>query len=198
MKVGHRSGAGYDVPYSRGDALALWADATIRERSGGKSSLDDAMFDLVQEGRGAHPPVLTEERIFAALARYLGPEDMAKLRAVLDDGADVPLPARLGKCAELETATQTVVDAGFDETASFRSKRMTGVDPKGAAYAAGIRDGQELFRWSIYHDDPTKKALLGVMVDGERKMIQYSPAKQVVLMDYRAEGGDGAAGCTPF
>lgn len=198
VQADHRSGAGADVPYSRGAALALWADARIRERSGGKSSLDDAMFDLVEEGKGAPAPALTEDRIFAALGRYLGPEDLAKLKAVLHEGADVPLPARLGQCAELETGTRTVVDPGFDEKMSVRSKRVTGVEPNGAAYRAGIRDGQELFRWSIYNDDPTKDALLGVTIDGEQKMIHFSPTKQMVLSEYRVVGGGGAVGCTPF
>ena len=113
--------------------------------------------------------------------------------------AGVPLPKTLGNCAHLEQVTQTVVDAGFDEK-SLASKRIAGVDPAGAAYRAGIRDGQEVFRYSINHDDPSKDVLLGVVVaDGKREMIHYSPAKQQEIAQYRATlEGNAAQACTPF
>jgi len=197
-KVSHTSGPGYELSYTRGLAVALWADAAIRERSGGKSSLDNVMFDLVNEAQGPKAPELTEDRVFAAFARYLGPDQVAQMRAMALDGADVPLPKTLGKCAQLEQVTQTVVDTGFDEK-SLDSKRIAGVDPAGPAYRAGIRDGQEVFRFSIYHDDPSKDILLGVVVDGKREMIRYSGAKQQEIAQYRAAAeGNAAQACTPF
>jgi predicted metalloprotease with PDZ domain len=87
---------------------------------------------------------------------------MRQLRSMAIDGADVPLPEKLGGCAVRQSETQAVVDPGFDQTASFASKRMTGVVQDGPAYRAGVRNGQELFRWSIYYEDPSKDALLGV------------------------------------
>ena len=53
QKISHSSGPGYELSYTRGAVMALWADAAIRERSGGKSSLDNVMLDLVNEGTGA-------------------------------------------------------------------------------------------------------------------------------------------------
>ncbi len=196
--LSHTSGPGYGLPYTRGAALALWTDAAIRERSGGKSSLDNVMFDLVDEARGPKPPELTEDRVFAAFARYLGPNQVAQMRAMAVDGADIPLPKTLGKCAQLEQVTQTVVDTGFDEK-SLESKRIAGVDPLGPAYRAGIRDGQEVFRFSIYHDDPSKDILLGVVIDGKEEMINFSGAKRVETNQYRATGeGNATRACTPF
>jgi len=198
LKISHSSGPGYELSYTRGVALALWADAAIRERSGGKASLDNVMFDLVNEAQGPKLPELNEDRLFAAFARYLAPEQVAQMRAMAVNGADVPLPKTLGECARLEQVTQTVVYPGFDEK-SIESKRIAGVDPAGPAYRAGIRDGQEVFRWSIYHDDPTKDILLGVVIDGERKMISYSGTKQVQILQYRATAeGNAAQACTPF
>ncbi len=198
QKTSHSSGAGYELSYTRGAAVALWADAEIRERSGGKSSLDNVMFDLVKEAQGPKPPELNEDRVFTAFARYLTPEQVAQMRAMVVEGADVPLPPTLGSCAALETVNSTVVDPGFDEK-SLDSKHIGGVDSTGPAYRAGIRDGQEVFRVSIYHDDPTKDVLLGVVVDGERKMIYYSAAKQQTVAQYRATvQGNGTHVCTPF
>ena len=103
-----------------------------------------------------------------ALARYLGPDLVTQMRAMAILGADVPLPKKLGNCAELEQVTQAVVSPGFDEKASVDTKHIAGVDPEGPAYRAGIRDGQEMFRISIYHDDPSKEVLLGVVANGQR------------------------------
>jgi hypothetical protein len=71
--------------------------------------------------------------------------------------------------------------------------------PDGPAYNAGIRDGQELFRWSVYNDDPSKDAVLGVVIDGQRKMITFSPIRQAQVEQYRAIAeGEALSTCTPF
>ncbi|HMH11899.1 MAG TPA: hypothetical protein VK578_02215 [Edaphobacter sp.] len=199
QKVSHSSGPGYELSYSRGAALALWADATIRERSEGKSSLDDVMLDLVREAQGSTLPELTEDRIFAALGQYLGPELVTRMRSMAIQGADIPLPRKLGNCAELQRVMRTIVSPGFDEKTSVDTKHIVGVDPDGPAYRAGMRDGQEMFRISIYHDDPSKEVLLGVVVNGQKEMIHYSAAKEQVVDQYRAVvSEDAAKACTPF
>jgi len=178
--------------------VALWADAAIRERSGGKASLDNVMFDLVKEAQGPNPPELTEDRIFGAFANYLAPDQILQLRAMAGAGADVPLPQRLGNCAHLDQVTQTVVDPGFDES-SMDEMRIAGVDPNGPAYRAGIRDGQQVFQFSIFRDDPSKDVLLGVIVDGKRETIHYSAARELNIAQFRAiVAGSTAQTCLPF
>lgn len=198
QKMSHSSGPGSQLPYTRGAAIALWADAAIRERSDGKLSLDNVMFDLVKEAQVPAPPELNEDRVFRAFARYLGPELLATVRSMALDGTDVPLPERLGGCARLGQVTRTVVDPGFDEN-SLNTKHIAGVDPEGPAYRAGIRDGQEVFRVSIYHNDPTKDVQLGVVINGKREMIQYSAAKQQIIAQYQPTVDEKLAQtCTPF
>lgn len=198
--MSHFSGEGYTLSYERGAAIALWADAAIRARTQGKSSLDDVMFDLVRQNESGKPaPDFTEERVLAAFSPYLSEIERQQLRSMTVDGADVPLPEKLGGCAVRQSELRAVVDPGFDETASFTAKRVTGVVQDGPAYRAGIRNGQELFRWSIYHEDPSKDAVLGVVVDGTRKMITFSPARQMHVEQYRAAIEDAPAkACTPF
>ncbi len=196
--ISHSSGEGYTLSCERGAAIALWADASIRIRSRSKSSLDNVMFDLVHQSKTQIPaPDFTEERVLAAFSPYLSEDEMRQLRSMAIDGADVPLPEKLGRCAVRQSETQAVVDPGFDQTASIAAKRITGVVQDGPAYRAGVRNGQELFRWSIYREDPSKDALLGVVIDGQRKMITFSPAKQVHLEQYRG-GGEAPDDCTPF
>lgn len=110
----------------------------------------------------------------------------------------MPLPDRLGRCARPQHVTRAIVDFGFDEK-SLDTNHISGVDPEGPPYRAGIRDGQEVFRVSIDHDDPSKDALLGVIIDGKGQMIQYPPAKQVTIAQYQSPVDDNAARtCSPF
>lgn len=197
MQVSHASGDGQELPYAKGTAVALWADAAIRNRSGGKSTLDDVMRALVSESQRGNAPKLDEERVLAAFGKYLAPEQVAQLRAMTIDGAAVPLPERLGGCAVLQHGEKAVVETGFDAEKSFATKHMVGVVEGGAAYRAGARDGQELFRYSVYKDDPAKPVVLGVVIDGKRQVLQYSPAQTMAVEQYAAAGAD-VRGCTPF
>lgn len=193
QNVSHASGPGYELSYARGAAIAVWADAAIRERSGGKASLDDVMFGLVKEAEGPNLPELTNERIFAAFGRYLDAGQVELLRKMVVDGAEVPLPAKLWDCAELKQVKRTVVTPGFDDRKTMETGRVVGVDPDGPAYKAGARDGQEMFRVSVWHDDPSKEVLLGVVIDGKREMLHFSGAKDDLLAQYGAVG-DGCKG----
>jgi predicted metalloprotease with PDZ domain len=192
QKVSHASGPGYELSYTRGAAIAIWADAAIRERSGGKASLDDVMFALVKEAEGPNPPELTDERIFGVFGRYLDAGQVEQLRKMVVDGADVPLPARLGGCAELKQEKRTIVAPGFDDRKTMELGRVVGVEADGPAYRAGIRDGQQMFRLSVYHDDPSKEILLGVVIDGKREMLHFSGAKDEEFAQY--EGGGAECG----
>jgi predicted metalloprotease with PDZ domain len=196
--MSHSSGEGYALSYERGAAIALWGDTAIRIRSKGKSSLDNVMFDLVHQNETQNPaPEFTEERVLAAFSPYLSEDETQQLRRMAIDGADVPLPEKLGNCAVRQSETQAVVDPGFDARASMAAKRVTGVVQDGPAYRAGIRDGQELFRWSVYYEDPSKDALLGVVINGQRRTVSFSPAKQAHVEQYRVSG-EAAGNCTPF
>jgi predicted metalloprotease with PDZ domain len=196
----HSSGEGYALSYERGAAIALWADAAIRARSNDKNSLDNVMFNLVHQSETENPaPDFTEERALTAFSPYLSRDEMQQLRSMAIDGADVPLPERLGSCAQRQSETQAIVDPGFDQQASLAAKRVTGIVQDGPAYRAGIRNGQELFRLSIYNDDPSNDALLGVVIDGQKKMITFSPTKQAHVEQYRSIVNDGdSKSCTPF
>jgi predicted metalloprotease with PDZ domain len=197
--VAHSSGEGYELPHERGATIALWADAAIRARTGGKASLDNVMLDLVKQAQSSTPPDFTEERLISAFVPHLSAEEITQLKSMAIEGAAVRLPGKLGSCAELKEKSEAVVDPGFDQKASFAQKRVVGVVPDGPAYRAGIRDGQELFRWSIYNDDPSEEALLGVVINGERKMITFSPAGRKETEHYSAlPRSDDKENCSPF
>lgn len=193
-KESHASGFGYELPYSRGLAFALWADSAIRTRSCGKASLDDVMRRLVAEAQPADdPPPLTEERVLEAFEGYLSADQMSELRSMVNAGATVELPrAGPAACTSLATTPVQVVEPGF-ALSSLTTKRMSGVEESGPAYKAGIRDGQEVYRSSFWREDPTKEVILGVIVSGEKKLIHFSSAKTVDILQYRHASDCGGA-----
>jgi predicted metalloprotease with PDZ domain len=80
--MSHSAGEGYALSYERGAAIALRADAGIRARSRGKTSLDNIMFDLVHQCETENPtPDSTEEPVLAAFSPYLSPNQMEQLRS---------------------------------------------------------------------------------------------------------------------
>ena len=198
LEVDHTSGAGYRLSYARGAAIALWADARIREHTAGKSSLDNVLFDLVNSvRRESNPPPLTAERIFAAFQPYLSTDDLAKLRSFALDGATVPLPARLGACAHLELTFMPSIDLGFDE-ASMKDKKLTHVKPDSPAYRAGLRDGQQVYTVSYYNNDPSKEVMIGLVTATGKQEIHYFPELQRGEQYRPNTNSDASPVCTPF
>lgn len=165
-------------PYVRGRAIATWLDWQIRKTSNNKSSLDNVMFDMVRE---ADKP-LTVERILQTAGRYLAPADQAQLRRAVEQNAFPQMEgATFGPCVKLTIDDVPTFDLGFDFAASSEARKVTGVDPDGPAYKAGLRDGQVLAgRISIYDGRTDKTAIFTIQTDAGRKAIEYYPLGKAV------------------
>ncbi|MCK6476546.1 MAG: hypothetical protein L6Q35_06920 [Phycisphaerales bacterium] len=163
------------LPYRRGDLVALCLDEEIRRVSGGNRSLDDAFRDLVTRARGENrmPDRAALMRVFE---KETSPEFVARLRACIDDGADPPLPQNLSEFgATLGTSAMQSFDPGFDVTASGEQKRIVGIKAGSGAERAGLRDGMPLRRANIGGGDPgtPPRGTVEVEIDGEWKTIEY-------------------------
>lgn len=159
--------------YVRGRIISLWLDATIREESGQRHSLDDVMFDMV---RGADRP-FTFERLTTTIDRYLSPTARIALhQAVLNQG-QLQAPKRiplLGTCAVPALAMLPTFDLGFDYDASRAGKTVTGVQEGSPAYAAGLRNGQKLLGYSVTKWDPDHLDTFRVSsTQGEQRISFY-------------------------
>jgi len=123
--------------YVRGRIIALWLDATIRQESGGKHSLDDVMYDMVR-GRSES---LTLTRIFETSSRYLSASSLSTLRRAVNENADLPAPRRIPSvnfCAHPSTEDLVTFDLGLDLPHSTATGTLTGVIPGSPAYLAGL------------------------------------------------------------
>jgi len=191
-----RNVTGSTSPYARGSVIALWLDGEIRAQSKGKRSLDEVMYAMV---RGADRP-LTLETILETANRYLSPNDQSVLRRAAGGDVDVnallPKAGQLAPCVSVALDSVWAFDAGFDVKGSIDARRVTGVRPDGAAYAAGLRDGQQLVGWSIDNGHSEILARFTVQPDTVRQRISYYPrgAGGLVPQLHLADGYSPRAG----
>ena len=171
------------LDYRRGMVLALWLDATIRQRSHNRASLDDVMFDLVRQesahlrGRDRKPLRLTNHRIFAAVTPYLGRQLTGSLRRYVEQGGIIPIPeGAIGTCVRARTDLLARFDPGFDASRlNNGNKIVAGVETESEAYRAGLRNGQELLHWSIHNGDTSQEVRLTLKADDGERVLTYLP-----------------------
>jgi predicted metalloprotease with PDZ domain len=78
------------LAYLRGDFLALRWDRQIRQKSGGKESLDTAMRNLWQEAK-RRELVLTGDFLAKYFGSYLGSDGVQDVQKYIEDGDTIPL-----------------------------------------------------------------------------------------------------------
>ena len=173
--------------YVRGRIIALWLDAAIRERSDGTHSLDDVMFRLVRDRQEP----LTEDRIYSTIQPYLSADQLSLLKAAADHGGDLPAPSAipgLGGCYHAVHGEVPTFNLGLDFRASRTAKAISGVDPNGPAYKAGLRDGQPVVAWDVDRGNPERQATVTVRIEGQERKISFSPmGKPTTAWHYRSE-----------
>lgn len=131
-----------EVPYRRGDLLALAIDEAIAQRSGG--GLDRLMVEFHQRVvRGEPRP--TPDELFAMIGALAGDEFTATVRRCVEDGDPVPLPETIaGGAYTLSTGRVRVSDDGFDVDASRGAGKIVGLREGTGAAEAGLREGEPL------------------------------------------------------
>ena len=180
-----------ELPYRRGDLLALAIDEYAR-RSNQPRSIDSLMRDLAARGRGGHPPIPSEELInrLGTIAPQLGVEG---IRAVVLDGAPVPLPDTLedGTLA-LREGKMREYDPGLDVERSRSRGLVVGIVPgsgaaeacltegapmKGVRTLPGVADGPPRMEILLVGDDGSERTLTYDAVGSVRVVRRYVPAE---------------------
>ncbi len=179
--------------YIRGRVIALWLDAAIRRASGSKHSLDEVMRRMVQD----RDQPLTEQRILSTVALYLPAEALLTLRQAAEQQGDLDAPAELPgvvSCYRAVHGQFPTFDLGLDSRATRASGRITGVEPNGPAFQAGLRDGQTFVAASYAWDDPTHPATFTILVNGVQQQITFNPnGHAVTAWQYVLSQGPGCA-----
>lgn len=164
-----------ELPYRRGDLLALALDEEIRARSGGERSLDTFLRDLLVRAveNGEHPG---NEALFARVEAFTDPGFADRMREFVESGGPAPVPDRTTVPAlELTTRTMRSTDPGFDVEATRESKIVTGVIPGSGAARAGLTDGMAMvsFRMDGGSGGPSQAVAVVRDSGGEERTITY-------------------------
>ncbi|MCI0388413.1 MAG: hypothetical protein MOB07_06560 [Acidobacteria bacterium] len=163
------------LPYQQGFLLALNWNTQIWDASKGKRSLDDAMRELLRRGQKKRL-VLSTKEIASVILAVSGIDVSGQIDEAISRGTTIqPAGNASGPCATVTMQTLPVFEAGFDLDESFRSKVFTKVNPKSAAYAAGIRDGQKWVGGGMTID-PTVSAEFEIEDSAGRRRVTFYPA----------------------
>jgi len=166
------------LPYQRGDVVAMIADAAIRRASGGTSSLDDLMRELVTDARTTGKRYDTDE-ILQRIAARCDTATAGELRGIVVSGATPELdPELFAPCFEMRVEPLAGFDLGFDFAGSRAAKAIQGVRAGSNAAAAGLRNGQSVRGWSVRYGDPTSPVKITVEEAGEERAITYLPTSE--------------------
>jgi predicted metalloprotease with PDZ domain len=164
------------LPYQRGDLIALAIDERLRAASRGLGDLDDLIRHLLAKAKD--DPNLTTDNVLALIEESLGVEFAAAIRSAVIDGGDVPVPETTTRPnLRLTTRECRVFDPGLNTDASQKAGVVIGVRDGGEAFNAGLRNGQKLMAFSINAAGPDAntppKAVVNVEIEGQSRTIEY-------------------------
>ena len=178
------------LPYLRGFLFATNLNAAIRNASGGKSSLDNVILGLYQASRESRKE-LTFESLAAAFKNYLAHDPTPIMKRHLTDGElVVPAADALGPGILQEVVGVPVFELGFDFDKFAKDRVVADLDPNSAAYAAGLRNGQQRTDgFSLMFGDTTTTVELKVKDDEGAKTIKFVPVarERKRIPQYRLE-----------
>ena len=176
-----------ELPYHRGEIVALALDEEIRRGSGGARTLDDFMRDRLAAARRGEKS--ETGRLLAGIAHATNLEFADSLRRVVVSGALPSLPSHLTEpAATREDVDGHRYDAGFDVDATLKSKVVSGVRGGSAAQKAGLSDGQAVEGLSIYRGDANREIDLTVRDHNQRRSIRFFPRGPAIsIPSYRLD-----------
>jgi len=181
-----------DLPYQRGMLFAALMDDRVRRASNGSRDLDDIVVSMKRavddQGKGAIPPAIRGHLV--AHAQSAGVDIQADVAKYIEKGETIALPGdALAACGTIETGQVAEFDRGFDGRKTIMNNNIvTGVDPEGPAFAAGLRDGMRILKLDLSVGRDSRVPLTyKVHADGVTREISYLPAgkRKVTLQELK-------------
>lgn len=184
------------LPYDRGSMLAALLDHEIRTRTGGKLGMDQVMFEQqrLAKARKKAPSDDAAQLFPMALHAATGLDLSAEIQRYAIEGQPLSLPSdTFGGCIEVRTVQIPTFDRGFDGEKSAQTGVISGVDPSGPAYAAGMRDGFKRVGREGGKDGDSRVEIGYRVVDasGTERVIRYRPEgrQQMTLQELVVKPG---------
>ncbi len=133
------------LPYDRGSMYLSAVNEQIRKASGGKRSLDDLIFELLERTKKGLPN--DSGTWVEMLSRELGPSAKLEYEDMLAGAVSLPDSDAFGPCFERRIVKLRRFEMGFDPKVMNQSPRIIrGLVPGSEAERAGLRDGDEITR----------------------------------------------------
>lgn len=163
------------LPYQRGALLAVLMDRKLTA-TGGLDRVMLAMRDHAARQHGGRRTPAPEALVPIALS--LASVDLApELERFATRGERILLPPdAFGGCLTVETLKRPTYWLGLDLGETGKTRVITGVDPDGPAYAAGLRDGLKyLGRQGGKTGDSTVEIGLAIEENGKPRVARFLP-----------------------
>lgn len=159
------------LPYQRGFVFAIYLNDLIKRRISDQHSLDNVMWDLFDEGQ------FSIEIFKKIVTKYISGGIDFEIEHYIENGETIDLWG----INELPFKHVKVYryNLGFSDQ-SFLEKKIIDLDPISKAYEAGLREGDEIIGWSVYHGDSDQQASVTVKDGSTIVFYPQSPKKILV------------------
>jgi hypothetical protein len=147
------------LPYHRGFIFALLVNYKIKKQTHNQYSLDHVIKDLWSHSQktNEHFSIELLERL---IRTYVPTGIMHEYSEYIVNGKSFPfMPTLLGPAMSCRIAQLGVYDLGFDFERLQRAHVISQVNSESNAYKAGLRNGQQVYGWSISFER-AKEALI--------------------------------------
>lgn len=172
----------YKLPYQRGALLAALLNARWRAQGKSLDGFMHVMRDQIKADDRRHAKHLTLPERLDRAARAYGVDFGDAIERYITKGEELYLPAdTFGPDFSVVTEEVPVTDYGYDVAKSKAAGVFVGVDPKGPAYAAGLRDGMKRVSAEGGKDSQSPLTWHVIDLDGNPRDITYMPAGKTFL-----------------
>ena len=173
------------LPYDRGSMYFAVVDGEVRAASGGKRTLDDLLFAMLERRR--QEPPLDESDWVDVVTKELGEKGRTEFQAMLSGATMLPEPGGFGPCFTRTTKMLRRYQLGFEPKVLTEPKRIVrGLIAGSAAERAGVRDGDEITQpvpQDRIQGDQEAVLTLKLLRDGKPLEISYVPRGESVEAD---------------
>jgi predicted metalloprotease with PDZ domain len=165
------------LPYSQGEVIGAVWNERIFERSGGRHTLDDAMRAMLAD-KGAS---LDTSKIVAGILAVGGGDVSSDIQRDIWQGDTIDVPqAVFGPAVEVKHDLVALFNPGFDLDSLGQTHVFNHVDKNSAAYAAGLRDGQQWVGGGITRTPDTRTDFIVEDGSGRHQVFYYPASKEKI------------------
>jgi len=165
------------LSYQRGLTIAFLIDEYLSKNK--TTSLDDFMRELYSSSK---PNLIFSKKLFDQLLSRYGASELQKIIDEVNNGNNFSLSQSLKQNNNYvikDSIVEKKFDLGFNFTESKNQKKIVGLKSTSNAALAGLKEGMDMTGFSFSNNDTEKTAKIQVLIDGEKKWIEFLPVENI-------------------